>query len=208
MFDGVRNCHAPGVDSIVLLREENPKRVVRIFVAHHDRHSLDQILTPRGHYTIGVHNHRYDLTVTPILGAVWNYEVTLSPNGQMGALWEYGFSSALLNGAFGLTRPRKRYVQSVNMRDLKPRDSHHMRADELHTVVIPKFTPWPFSVWMVEEGPDVMEPLIYSPRKDLTLSSEGLYEPMTPDEIDQVLSEVEYHSGWRWSNELVGSTKG
>ena len=186
----LRNCHAVGVDSIVLgieVDDEGRKlSMTRVFVAHHDRHELDHLWREDGHYIIGVHNHRYPLTIDPVVGELINHEVTL---GEPGAalLYEFKFQSGITDELDIVPTGNYGIADAYN-RSLVPGDSHYMEATDLHTVVVPKVGV--LSAWMVTEGPGVMESFMYSMIPDPVIDPTGMYLPLAKIEAERVLDRV------------------
>ena len=131
----MRNCHAPGMFSLVLIGNE-PGKLIRVFIA-------EQQLDP---FTVQLHTHRYPIRLTAICGNITHhvaeipdvnedYDVTMSE-------WNY---KSFLNGGSGL--------DYIGERDCKLRDyqipagaSTHMSVHEFHTVSCSKG-----AMWVVEE---------------------------------------------------------
>lgn len=176
-FEGARrNCHVPGLDSIVLWDDrEDGRGMVRYFYAHGGC-PLRGIFQPSGHFVLGAHNHRYPLILEPLFGRVMQVEVVIDQGTA--PMHEYAFRSGL-NGKMGVEHLRKTtgYVNQVH--NLVPGDRWEMDSSDLHTVAVGGE-----AAWIVWEGPEdpAVESRIYSPRDDLKLSSEGLYGAFSPRE--------------------------
>lgn len=186
----LRNCHAIGLDSIVLgveLDESGVKQTMtRMFIAHHDRHGLDVLFRADGHYMVGVHNHRYNLTLEPVVGELINYEVMLGKPAA-GHLYEFEFVSGI-GGDLAIVQTGRHGMASSRHRSLCPGDCHYMEASDLHTVIVPKVGR--YSAWVVVEGPDVQESCMYSPLPDPFIDSSQLYQPMAKIEAERVLDRI------------------
>jgi hypothetical protein len=179
----VGNCHVAGVDSIVLFDDRAVGGgMLRFFFARHGRHHLHQLYTRSGHFTLGVHNHRYPLALIPLTGNIVNIETQLSSTPTGTVLHEYGFRSALADddsAAVETVHRGERHVRGLDHVGVAPGGLRMMDAEDLHTVVVPEQAGSPGSAWLVLEGPDAGEgSRLYSPRGDLTISSDDLYLPM------------------------------
>lgn len=193
-FDkSIRNCHTPGVDSISLFHSPD-QGMIRFYYAHAGKHVLDQLIGPDGHFSVGVHNHKYPIAKIPLVNSLVNVRVKVDDivrtSDQL--VYEYGFRSAIKTGSKMRLEHHQWRAMSIPQPDLLlPGDAVVMEPENLHTVVVSRDHD---SVWLVIEGPEVeIEPLIYSPRSDLSLSPEGLYEPMDPDEAREITKKVWMH---------------
>lgn len=180
----VGNCHVEGMDSVVLFDDRAAGGgMLRFFFARHGAHALDQLHTRRGHFTLGIHNHRYPLALIPLVGEVVNVETQIADTRTRTTLHEYGFRSALVDDdveAAATVHRGVRHVRPLEQVALEPGVARLMAPEDLHTVKIPQRRDVPGTAWLVVEGPDAgAGSVIYSPRDDLTVSREGLYAPMT-----------------------------
>ena len=178
----VRNCHVVGLDSVVLYDwREQGHGMLRYFYAR-EGNPLSKLCNSEGHFTLGVHNHRYELWLKPFLGVMQNIEFTLG--GDESFLYRYRFESGL-SGKMGAVLEEWVSARCETVRHLFPGQVRYMNPEDLHTVGVPKE-----AAWIVVEGhtrPELADSSrIYSPRPDLTLSSEGLYQPMSPDEAREL----------------------
>ena len=89
----LQNCHAVGLDSIVF---KATAPMVRVFVAH-ENHTL-WLNNPNvgTQMSLGVHEHRTDITMIPLFGMVFN--VFPSPHGPIRNFVPYVFSSKIRDG--------------------------------------------------------------------------------------------------------------
>lgn len=171
----VYNCHTPGLDSVVLFDSEHG--MVRFYTAHAGMNMMHNLYGPDGHFTIGVHNHKYRICKIPLVGPIINIRTARDDWGPGNfGLYEYRFKSALRGEEFGVEELGLREMRPLASDLLVPGDHVVMDPEDLHTVLVNQNTT---TTWMVLEGKNVdIEPLIYSPRPNLTLSDDGLYEPM------------------------------
>lgn len=191
----IGNCHAVGLDSIVLDVEydelTNDKvSMTRVFVAWHDLHTLDALYQPDGHFSIGAHNHRYDLTITPLVGVLNNYEVDFSHDGW-GPLHQFAYTSAIADGEMSFKREGERYFARPPLSvELWPGWARVMDAEQVHSVVVKKAKAWPFTAWMVREGPDRIASKTFSPLDHIPDRHEPLYQPLEPEYAETVMEQV------------------
>lgn len=186
-FEGsLRNCHVHGLDSIVLSdRRESGEGMIRMFVAWRGMHELHWLHRVSGHYTLGVHNHRYPLALVPVYGEIRNVEPEVVPYGGK-TVHEYAFVSAI--GGDMTVKPTGTVQVAAHFhRELVPGLFAKMPAKALHTVRVPHGLT---AAWVVLEGAeDGTESRIYSPRDDLTLDRTGLYLPMEPSRARQITAD-------------------
>lgn len=180
----VGNCHVEGMDSVVLFDDRDTGGgMLRFFFARHGVHGLDQLHTRRGHFTLGIHNHRYPLALIPLVGHVVNVETRLADTRTGTVLHEYGFRSALADDDVEVAETvyrAARHIRPLEQVGLDPGLVRLMAPEDLHTVQVPQRADVPGTAWLVVEGPDAgAGSVIYSPRGDLTVSREGLYTPMS-----------------------------
>lgn len=194
-FQGsLANCHTPGMDSLVLKDNRLTNGgMARIFVARKGVHQLGQTLQENGDFVLGVHNHRFPITIVPLLGRFINYEVALNPEGDE-TLHEYIFSSGI-TGTIGVDYVKEVRTDPAVFNEQMPGGLVRMQAAEMHTVVIPdQETHDDMTAWLVLEEPEERGSSIYSPTNHLTVSSHNLYQPLSPavsrDIVQQIISEI------------------
>lgn len=194
----LKNCHHKGVDSVVLFDEtETNGGMVRFFYAHHGKHAMNSVYDKKGHFTLGMHNHRFGLHILPLVGNIVNIETKESHRRTGIVLHEYAFASALADDdveAVATVHRRRGTFKPLDERVMRPGDCLRMEAEEIHTVLVPDTVMTPGTAWMVIEGPDTGNPSrIYSPRDDLRVTTTDLYTPMSrPEAID--LTEQVHHA--------------
>lgn len=176
--NGLRHCHAKGLYSIVF--HDEPGNRVRMFVAgdEHDLHRNELQTTSRTPMTLAIHPHHCDLRFVRIFGQPENhvYRVMGDDNGK---LHEMVYKSGI-TGTTGSLTPTGFKFTPIRTSKALIGDNTVMRADELHTIVVPYATS---AAWLVIEGrndPDYKS-VCYTndPKPDMT----GLYEPMTTPQI-------------------------
>lgn len=194
-FQGsLANCHIPGMDSLVLKDNRLTNGgMARIFVARKGMHQLGQTLQENGDFVLGVHNHRFPITIVPLLGKFINYEVAINPEGDE-TLHEYTFSSGI-TGTIGVNYVKEVRTDPAILNEQMPGGLVRMQASELHTVVIPDQETYDdMTAWLVLEEPEERGSSIYSPTNHLTVSSHNLYQPLSPnasrDIVQRIISEI------------------
>lgn len=170
------NCHAIGLDSIVLKPAPN---MVRIFIARGYEHTLWRNNPDTNEpYSVGVHPHHCDITMVPLLGSIAN--IVLSSGSPTHKLHQFKYRSTITGRAgdgsvFKYTGKDVR----VSLHHQPLRYPTQLLASALHTVYVPKGK---WAAWMICEGREWpnYEPLTLSNhRLDTTYSATGLYKPMT-----------------------------
>lgn len=185
---GLANCHLPGLYSLAISeRVSSEVGMRRVFYCGAD---CRMDLWDGADFRIKPHNHRQDITLTLLFGKVDNHVLKVG-FGEM-AVWKYGFGSALLNGEFSLSRMNR---EDAQLREQPiTRGGLFMEWNMAHTVTARKY-----SAWLVEEGcpaPPGME-RCWSISHRLTLSSEGLYQPMDAAQLKVVGDEINRHCALR-----------
>lgn len=177
------NCHVAGMDSVVLYDElDSGGGMVRFFYTRRGEHPLREIYNSRGHFNLGIHNHKYNLAIVPLVGCINNVETRVLDRYTFGSeiLHEYSFASAIVDddaGPVGVRHQDVRLMEPLDFRRLAAGDVHSMAATDLHTVQV--LDREDVTAWMVvESGPQDVQSVIYSPRPDLRISSANLYRPM------------------------------
>ena len=171
------SCHTPGLDSVVLY--DAHEGMVRFYLAWHGQHHLDELYDKDGNFTVGIHNHRYQIAKIPLNNIIHNVRTSVSEAPTDCKLCEYVFSSRLKEEKMQAAFERECYMEPLRLDPLTPGTAVVMPPEALHTVQVPQRSDSPVTGWMVIEGPPrPIEPLIYSPRHDLVLSDDDLYQAM------------------------------
>lgn len=199
----LENCHTPGLSSIVLFdRHECGGGMIRLYVATDYNHSLYDLYNENGHFTVGLHNHNYDLAIMPVVGHIIN--VTWDNrtwDGREAAnnikLYKYRYDSFIKDGAKGgiLGNPEHEYGR-LEFNVISPGSSIYMKAQEslvsdTHTIMVSSHN-WAGKVaWVVvESSPRNVPTYIYSPRNDLWIDTDGLYTPMLPEKARYIAIDI------------------
>lgn len=157
------HCHARNLSSVVLANRDG--RLRRVFLAW-PGHSLTADPPHNGPLTVGIHDHRYAIALTPVFGGLWNHLYAPGDDIEMTA---YAFTSGVSNG-----EPRAEPMGTKRLNYLGARRVHspvQMPHGQLHTV-----TCSPCAAWIVEEGVRLQKATaLYS---NVTPQLRDLYEPI------------------------------
>jgi hypothetical protein len=165
------NCHVPDLTSIVVDKQPHGG-LRRAFLATDC--PLTQNIWP-GHLTLGIHDHRYPVTLTVIHDWIDNITFELGGPGDPPVI-AWRFTSG------GMNRPPRAQLydgtalRQVNATTLMAGDTATLEATTLHTVAC-----GPLAAWWVEEGPQEQETTrLYTRTLDLDFSE--LYQPFASAE--------------------------
>jgi hypothetical protein len=161
-----KNCHAKNVSSIVLAVEDG--RLFRAFLAWPGHRLADN--RPDGFLEVGIHDHRYDLTLSLIHGDVCN--VLYQPTDEGGhRLHKWRFSGGIESGEIVTT--------SLGMSSLTETSREHLGhgycmllADDFHDIECRGVCGW-----FVAEGERKKRGTTLF--TNAAVSGEGLYQPFT-----------------------------
>jgi hypothetical protein len=186
------NCHARGVDSIVLAKDP----MVRLFVANaghelwRNMPDLNAGQSVRYGMSVAFHPHHCDLTLTPVYGAIFNLSERKTQREACRAkefLFQYRYVSPITSGQPGSFVPVEgngRLFEIVETQLTKPLA---MRAKERHSMWVPIRTK---AAWLVEEGGE--DPNYVADcwsNADLTkFDFTGMYRPMHADRLREILA--------------------
>lgn len=137
------HCHAMDVSSVVL--KDDGGRLTRMFLAWPEN-KLYLNAWPTDHLVVGIHNHRYDISLTPFIGFISNPCFRYSNKDCGTLLDEYEFVSGVESGTFVARKCGQRYLRLRRTPGLL-HEKIFMQAHELHTVAT-----YGIAAWLVEEG--------------------------------------------------------
>lgn len=191
---GLAHCHARGLYSIVL--QTTP--MVRLFYAAPD-HALHRNQTGR---VVGFHAHHCNLNLIPVFGEITNVfgqRQNLRPTAKdyaehkvvdTRAFWYQSVITGGVRSGAGF-RAMSTDIHTIRVWPRPMHDAMIMDAGALHTINLVRGQD---AAWIVFEGAEdpFYRPVTYAPLcVDLTRASfEGMYQPMTEDEIRKVLARV------------------
>ncbi|HUR54578.1 MAG TPA: hypothetical protein VMZ71_10625 [Gemmataceae bacterium] len=162
------HCHAMNVDSIVLAKNADG-RLSRVFLAW-PGHKLHANYPGSPRYTVGVHDHRYDVALRLIRGTAVNHAFERAANGQPHT--EYRFTSGVATGKATVERLGDANLCVVESRPLVTFDDVSMTAAVFHTVWVPGNVP---TAWLVTEGVASRTTTTLFTNAD-TIDTDGLYQ--------------------------------
>ena len=144
-----KNCHVAGLHSIVL--NNNMGKLTRFFCAdktHNMHKNLSNLM-----FSLGVHDHKYDLTLTNLFGRAINVNFSVEqvefPN--KGNVSFHTFSDG--KATRGDTYIPRALLKQTTLECLSDKPMF-IDKDSLHTVYVPKGEP---AAWLVEEGEEVKD---------------------------------------------------
>lgn len=167
------NCHAMGVDSVVLAGPN----MTRAFVAHKN-HELWRNLPGDNIMSVGYHAHHCDVRLEPIYGCVYNLSVARSEirMSAKGRYREFMYRSPITGGKGEFVSTGKRYEFSPWIHRLSK--AVEMKACEVHTIYVPRGEEAAWYVFERDEDP-LYTPLTWSNADLEKFNFAPLYQPMT-----------------------------
>ena len=162
------NCHSPHLSSIVFSSEG--QRLYRIFLAWHGH--LMESNDPSGlkdkqyNPIIGLHEHRYDITILPLFGEIKN---VVEDNDDVQVMPDYfSFNKFNTTKMGDIKRVDQRALKVNKLNAMEPVFMHH---HEVHTVAAKGLAAWVvFEGQSYEKVPEMLS-------KEDTINVDGLYTP-------------------------------
>ncbi len=182
-ISGLRNCHLPGVDSLVLRDRISPSQgMIRLFYNSSSK-EMKNLKQDDGRYVLAPHNHRQDISLYRVSGNPVNINFFVDRRSHDHYHIEMKFGSAITDGKL---RTDYRdcvdlYLQDANV--VPGREGMALPYQQVHTMLSS-----PGDSWLVVEGqvaPEGTIPYCYSPTKNglLEFDQSGLYQTMTEFEL-------------------------
>lgn len=172
----IRNCHAIGVDSIMLL--EAPGKTIRLYVCnpHHELWKDD---------AIAYHPHHCNLTLLCVHGSFIN-DVAQFQDHPNGGYRKYLYKSKIKDNESGFDFQGFATLEMCVSRRYQEDQFVEMHASEIHTVQVARDKS---AAWLVFEGREDInyKPFCWSSGDPNTKLSLELYQPMTIREIRNAL---------------------
>lgn len=185
LIPGFRNCHAHGLDSIVLSRYDDGRPKCRMFVAH-KHHALWRNGSNYG-MSIAFHGHRANIALELIKGKVWNVECIPAKEDE-GNYRPFIFESYIV-GEKGGFRAIKGPGMSLGIQVPLGSQKLELKGSVYHSIRVDGGQK---AAWLVHEGeldPNY-NPTVYS-NVDLTkFDAKDMYVPMTQAECDSILANL------------------
>ncbi len=142
------HCHARNVHSVMLLA--CPEKTIRLFVAEpgHELWKNTSELWGKPGLSVGFHAHHCELTIVPVVGKLWNWQVKVSDRGNW-HVGEFAYQSAISGNGASFKRVASRRVETVSESPIPKGSGEYMPADQMHTVSCAKDS---LTAWLVYEG--------------------------------------------------------
>lgn len=184
----LRHCHSPNLHSIMLV--DKPEQRLRLFVTdvthilwQNYRKPVVKLSTP---LSIAFHPHHCNVTLHVLSGEITNW--TVFPDFHQGELHfnRYLYDSKITGGGSGFKRCGDLPLAHNDEVTYRAGESVYMKANEIHTVGVPRGK---HAAWLVYEGredPNYM-PVCWSNVPLELLSLDGLYQPMSAYDLKNVL---------------------
>lgn len=187
---GYRNCHARGVNSVVLAFYPDGRPRLRMFTTTPE-HTLWTNARPGAGevpMSLAIHAHRSPITLTRIHGRPMQVEaahceMTLDASRRI-RRWRY--QSQILTGHGSFTPEG---YACLAVREPYVFDCIRMEARDLHTIYVPRGEVAAWAVHEHELAPTYDE-VLYSDDDLSAFDFTGMYEPMTSDEARAVVSDA------------------
>jgi hypothetical protein len=162
-----KHCHARNVSSIVLKNDGG--RLLRAFLAW-PGHRLGNN-SPSGSLEVGIHDHKYDLTLSLIAGKVENVIYKQSSDGEY-LLQRWRFQSGVASGTPYAEATTMERLEEVARFTLAHGEQNHMGANVLHDIECHETCGW-----LVQEGETrKSETTLYTSTSVAAIETRGLYE--------------------------------
>lgn len=172
-----KHCHAKNLSSIVVKNDNG--RLLRAFLAW-PGHELGRNYLG-GELTVGIHDHRYDLSLKLIHGDVRSTQYQVANGGVV--VHEWSFKSGGASGPPVATKVRNTRIDHAWNRWLNSDGWFNLDAFELHTVDCRNL-----AAWWVREGEHQQDVTRLFTTCD-TIDTTGLYQPFASR--DEVIEHVE-----------------
>lgn len=183
LLSGLRNCHAIGVDSVVLHKAPNGD-LARAFIAYPGCGIEELPFTERNAPNVAYHNHQHHLLEFYVLrGLLTQHALTLDPSSARQAVYGYKFSSGI-TGQMGADLYPHKLGCNVKYTNYRKGGYFSMTGFDIHTVSTNGMTIWKVYESNISDLPR-HQSWAYSDRNDWKPSSEGLYIPMSLAELEQ-----------------------
>ena len=162
------HCHATNIDSVVLAKNADG-RLSRVFLVW-PGHRLHANYPGSPRYTVGVHDHRYDVSLRLIRGTAVNHAFERKTGGTPHT--EYRFTSGVATGTATVEKLGTAELAVVESRPLVTFDDVTMPAAAFHTVWVPGTVP---TAWLVTEGAVTRTTTTLFTNAE-TIDTDGLYK--------------------------------
>lgn len=184
--NALMNCHVRGLASIMLHGE--PGNRIRLFYATADHELWRNDYPLQAEMNLAVHPHHCDLNLVLVFGRVCNVRFVAVGDPQ-GEFHECRYSSAINDGKGGLEQTGKTFSLSRVQQNWLYPTGDKMRADELHTIYVPKGES---AAWLVFEGTEDPHYRKVCYTRNPIFNSDGMYEDMPLVEVERMLRDAAF----------------
>lgn len=137
------DCHVKGMHSIVLHKDPDTNQLTRMFMTM-PYHPLHENLSTVNRFSLGVHNHLYDIELIRLVGNPVN---VLHEKCSTGVVTKkYNFESVVTNGRGAKDTNNNGIIRLTGYDEFR---TAVLAMDQLHTVYVPKEQR---ACWIVREG--------------------------------------------------------
>jgi|ERR1700722_3651640 len=181
-ISGRKNCHLKGLNSYVI-RDRISDQIGMRRVFHNTGDALPELIRG-GVFCIAPHNHRQDISLTLLHGAVLNVDYSFDSRAADRQFFEWKFRSAIVDGEMATAYHNTGDLRVVNVQPLSRSHALFLHSAAIHGIIAS-----PGASWLIEEGalaPATQLNLCYSRNSDFHLSQDDLYGPMTPEEVGAI----------------------
>ncbi len=173
--NSLSNCHAVGVNSIVLLDE--PGRRIRLFTATKNHELYRNGPLSLSEMSVAFHPHHCDIDIEVIKGPIINRIFRIDENGPL-RLTAWRYHSKLRGEQPGFEEIGPVHGFGSRMYLLDEGHVSEMKSTDIHTIVTGISS---MPAWLIYEGAEDpnYQPVCYSDADLTQWTGEGMYQPMT-----------------------------
>lgn len=194
ILSGLKNCHAKGLDSVIIDRAKNGD-LTRVFIAHENcALNVPDITKP----VVALHNHRHhELKFTVLEGVLTNVWLLTNNVGPfVGISYNvYAFKSSILDGKMKAIDLRTPVYGQETEQNYYPNDTFLMYGSDVHTVFTKGRTIWEVKERNVKDVGPFLSLTYVDARDTFKPSAAGLYKPMSNKDIEKAEKLLEPHYG-------------
>ncbi len=180
VYKSIKDCHAIGVNSIVL--EQNDKKLIRVFYTK-PHHVIWKNKDPFSkELAIAFHSHHCDISIEVVYGIMTNITATVKKEISSSNICGWKFQSAIKNTNGSFEKSNNFTLESIEEETIGPKKLIVMPANKLHTVYVEQDKE---AAWIIREGNEDpnYDNTCYS-NSDLTnFNFNEHYKTMTEEEV-------------------------
>lgn len=182
-YNALRNCHAMGLESIVL--HDEPGNRIRMFVAHAGHTLWANHPGQRFTFSVGLHAHHCAIRLVPLFGDTENHNYAVIPH-PMGDFHAYTYSSGVTGSPSMEPTGQRAFAHCIRQNALRA-GAIALPAHLLHTIYLRRQLR---AAWLVIEGKEdpYYRPVCWSNAD--TFDFDPLYQPMDGGDVVETLEMV------------------